>query len=31
MTTVVANIPNIGQYHSNIVLSVIKNDTKFTF
>ena len=31
MTTVIANIPNIGQYHSNIVLSVIKNDTKFTF
>lgn len=31
MTTVVADIPNIGQYHSNIVLSVIKNDTKFTF
>lgn len=31
MTEVVANIPNIGQYHSQIVLSVIKNETKFTF
>ena len=31
MTEVVANIPNIGQYHSNIVLSVIKDETKLTF
>lgn len=31
MTEVVANIPNIGQYHSHIVLSVIKDETKFTF
>ncbi len=31
MTEVVANIPNIGQYHSNIVLSVIKMETKLTF
>lgn len=31
MTEVVANIPNIGQYHSNIVLSVIKDETKMTF
>lgn len=31
MTEVVANIPNIGQYHSQIVLSVIKDETKFTF
>lgn len=25
----VANIPNIGQYHSNIVMSVVKNDTAY--
>ncbi len=31
MTEIVANIPNIGQYHSQIVLSVIKNETKLTF
>ncbi|MHA6697935.1 Lrp/AsnC family transcriptional regulator [Chryseobacterium sp. A301] len=31
MTEVVANIPNIGQYHSHIVLSVIKEETKLTF
>ena len=31
MTKVIANIPNIGQYHSQIVLSVIKNETKYTF
>lgn len=31
MTEVVANIPNIGQYHSHIVLSVIKDETKLTF
>lgn len=31
MTEIIANIPNIGQYHSQIVLSVIKNETKFTF
>lgn len=31
MTKVLANIPNIGQYHSNIVLSVIKEETKLTF
>jgi len=24
-----ANIPNIGQYHSNIVMSVVKNETAF--
>ncbi len=30
MTKVVANIPNIGQYHSAIVLSVVKNETKIT-
>lgn len=30
MTDVVANIPNIGQYHSHIVLSMIKNETKIT-
>ena len=28
MTHVVANIPNIGQYHSHIVLSTIKEETK---
>ncbi len=31
MIKVLANIPNIGQYHSNIVLSVIKEETKLTF
>lgn len=31
MTDIVANLPNIGQYHSNIVLSVIKDETKLTF
>ncbi|MDO5615772.1 MAG: Lrp/AsnC family transcriptional regulator [Cruoricaptor ignavus] len=31
MTEIIANIPNIGQYHSNIVLSVIKDETKLTF
>lgn len=30
MTKVVANIPNIGQYHSAIVLSVVKDETKLT-
>ncbi len=25
----IANIPNIGQYHSNIVLSVVKDSTEF--
>lgn len=30
MTKVVANIPNIGQYHSAIVLSVVKDETKIT-
>lgn len=25
----IANIPNIGQYHSNIVLSVVKDTTEF--
>ena len=30
MTEIVANLPNIGQYHSNIVLSVIKDETKLT-
>lgn len=24
-----ANIPNIGQYHSNIVMSIVKNETAF--
>ena len=24
-----ANIPNIGQYHSNIVLSIVKNETSY--
>ncbi len=28
MTDIVANIPNIGQYHSAIVLSVVKDETK---
>ncbi|MDL1913479.1 MAG: Lrp/AsnC family transcriptional regulator [Bergeyella sp.] len=28
MTHIVANIPNIGQYHSAIVLSVVKDETK---
>ncbi len=28
MTNIVANIPNIGQYHSAIVLSVVKDETK---
>lgn len=28
MTECIANIPNIGQYHSHIVLSVIKSETK---
>lgn len=28
MTNIVANIPNIGQYHSAIVLSVVKDDHK---
>ena len=31
MTDVIANIPNIGQYHSHIVLSVVKDETKLTF
>lgn len=31
MTNIVANLPNIGQYHSHIVLSVIKDETKLTF
>ena len=31
MTDVIANIPNIGQYHSQIVLSVAKDITKLTF
>lgn len=31
MVEVVANIPNIGVYHSSIVLSVIKDETKLTF
>lgn len=31
VTEVIANIPNIGQYHSHIVLSVIKRETKLTF
>lgn len=30
MTDIVANIPNIGQYHSAIVLSVVKDETKVT-
>ncbi|MEN2434826.1 Lrp/AsnC family transcriptional regulator [Weeksellaceae bacterium A-14] len=30
MTDIVANIPNIGQYHSAIVLSVVKDETKIT-
>ena len=28
MTNIVANIPNVGQYHSAIVLSVVKDETK---
>ena len=24
-----ANIPNIGQYHSNIVMSMVKNETSY--
>ena len=24
-----ANIPNIGQYHSNFVMSIVKNDTAY--
>ena len=24
-----ANIPNIGQYHSNIVMSIVKDETAF--
>jgi len=24
-----ANIPNIGQYHSNIVLSIVKDETAY--
>ena len=30
MTRIVANIPNVGQYHSAIVLSVVKDETKIT-
>ena len=30
MTRIVANIPNVGQYHSAIVLSVVKDETKVT-
>ena len=30
MTNIVANIPNIGQYHSAIVLSVVKDETKIS-
>lgn len=28
MTKIIANIPNVGQYHSHIVLSVVKDETK---
>lgn len=31
MTEIVANIPNVYQYHSNIVLAVAKNETKLNF
>ena len=30
LTTVLANMPNIGQYHSHIVLEVVKDETKLT-
>lgn len=30
MMKIIADIPNIGQYHSSIVLSVVKNETKIT-
>ncbi len=30
MMNTIANIPNIGQYHSAIVLSVVKEETKIT-
>lgn len=30
VTNTIANIPNIGQYHSNVVLNVIKNESKIS-
>jgi Lrp/AsnC family leucine-responsive transcriptional regulator len=30
LTTVLANMPNVGQYHSHIVLEVVKDETKLT-
>ncbi|WP_258932331.1 Lrp/AsnC ligand binding domain-containing protein [Flavobacterium oreochromis] len=29
VTNKLANIPNIGQYHSNIVMSMVKNETAY--